>query len=95
VSNVLMLIAAIIGLAQFGAYYWRSLIAARAARPLSERYRLATGSEYAEPRVQDFGALLSFYRLTPGLKNRTSDLCGIRVYYSEGNLAWAAEMRCH
>ena len=76
-----MLIVAVIGLAQFGAYYWRSLIVSRAAQPLSDRFRIATGYENSAPRAQDFDALLSFYRSTPELKNRTSDLCGIRAYY--------------
>jgi hypothetical protein len=81
VLNIVMFLAAVLALAQFGAYYWRSLIASRAARPLSERFRIATGYESSAPGAQDFGALLSFYRLTPELKKHTYNLCGIQVYY--------------
>lgn len=79
--NVVILIVAVVALAQFGAYYWRSLIASRAARPLSEHFRIATGYDCATPGAQDFNALLGFYRLTPDLKDRANNLCGIQAYY--------------
>jgi hypothetical protein len=128
VLNVLILTAAVIALAQFGVYYWRSLIHTRATQPLSERFRHAVGYESSAPGAQDFAPLLSFYRSTPELKNRANKLCGIRAYYTvvgvlqklpalhrwaqsemavcakyvavlvdqriEGNLSYAAEMRC-
>jgi hypothetical protein len=76
-----MLIAAGLAVLRFGAYYWRSLIAGRAAQPLSERFRIATGYESATPGAEDFGALLGFYHLIPEFKNRYDGLCGVPTYY--------------
>ena len=80
--SVLMLIAALIGLAQFGVSYWRSMLASTAAQPLSERFRAASGLEYGTPSAGDFSAILSLHRLTPGLDNQPSRLRGLQVYYS-------------
>jgi hypothetical protein len=80
--SVLMLIAAAIGLAQFGVSYWRSMLASTAAQPLSERFLTASGLEDGTPGASDFSAILSLHRLTPGLDNRPSRLRGLQVYYS-------------
>lgn len=80
--SVLMLIAALIGLTQFGVSYWRSMLASTAAQPLSERFRTASGLQYGTPSASDFGAILSLHRLTPGLDNQPSRLRGLQVYYS-------------
>jgi hypothetical protein len=80
--NVLMLIAALIGLAQFGVSYWRSMLASTAAQPLSTRFCTASGLEQGTPSAGDFGAILSLHRLTPGLDNQPSRLRGLQVYYS-------------
>lgn len=80
--SVLMLIAALIGLAQFGVSYWRSMLASTAAQPLSERFCAAVGLEHGAPSASDFSAILSLHRLTPGLDNQPSRLRGLQVYYS-------------
>ena len=80
--SVLMLIAALIGLAQFGVSYWRSMLASTAAQPLSERFCAASGLERRKPSASDFSAILSLHRLTPGLDNQPSRLRGLQVYYS-------------
>jgi hypothetical protein len=80
--SVLMLIAALIGLAQFGVSYWRSMLASTAAQPLSERFRTASGLQHSTPGAGDFSAILSLHRLTPGLDNQPSRLRGLQVYYS-------------
>jgi hypothetical protein len=80
--SVLMLIAASIGLAQFGVSYWRSMLASTAAQPLSEQFRTASGLAYGTPSSGDFNAILSLHRLTPGLDNQPSRLRGLQVYYS-------------
>ena len=80
--SVLMLIAALIGLAQFGVSYWRSMLASTAAQPLSERFCTASGLEHRKPSASDFSAILSLHRLTPGLDNQPSRLRGLQVYYS-------------
>ena len=80
--TVLMLIAALIGLAQFGVSYWRSMLASTAAQPLSERFCTASGLKHGTPGACDFSAILSLHRLTPGLDNQPSRLHGLQVYYS-------------
>ena len=80
--TVLMLIAALIGLAQFGVSYWRSMLASTAARPLSERFCAANRLEHRAPAASDFSAILSLHRLTPGLDNRPGSLHGLQTYYS-------------
>lgn len=80
--SVLMLIAALIGLAQFGVSYWRSMLASTGAQPLSERFRAASGLEHRKPSASDFSAILSLHRLTPGLDNQPSRLRCLQVYYS-------------
>jgi hypothetical protein len=80
--SVLMLIAALIGLAQFGVFYWRSMLASTAAQPLSERFCAASGLAHRAPTASDFSAILSLHRLTPGLDNQPSRLRALQVYYS-------------
>jgi hypothetical protein len=80
--SVLMLIAALIGLAQFGVSYWRSMLASTAAQPLSERFCAAVGLEERSPSASDFSAIMSLHRLTPGLDNQPSRLRGLQMYYS-------------
>lgn len=80
--SVLMLIAALIGLAQFGVSYWRSMLASTAAQPLSERFCAAMGLEERSPSASDFSAIMSLHRLTPGLDNQPSRLRGLQMYYS-------------
>jgi hypothetical protein len=80
--TVLMLIAALVGLAQFGVSYWRSMLASTAAQPLSERFCAASGLEHRAPSATDFSAILSLHRLTPGLDNRPGRLSGLQTYYS-------------
>ena len=80
--TLLILIAALFGLAQFGVSYWRSMLASTAAQPLSERFRAASGLEYRKPSAADFNAILSLHRLTPGLENDPGRLRRLRTYYS-------------
>jgi hypothetical protein len=79
--STLILIAATVGLMQFGISYWRSLIAGIAAQPLSDRFHVASALDHQVPQAEDFGALLSFHRMTPGIERRTSSLRGIQIYY--------------
>src|SRR5579864_2309273 len=80
--TVLMLIAALVGLAQFSVSYWRSMLASTAARPLSERFCNAIGLQAAKPSADHFSDILSLHRLTPGLDNRPSRLRALQTYYS-------------
>ena len=80
--SVVILLAATGALAQFGLYYWRSLIAGYASQPLSERFPLFSGLEHETPEAEDFGALLSLHRLTPTMGRRQDSLTTLRAYYS-------------
>jgi hypothetical protein len=80
--TLLMLIAALIGLAQFSVSYWRSMLASTAARPLSERFCNAIKLAADRPSADHFSDILSLHRLTPGLDNRPSHLRGLQAYYS-------------
>ena len=80
--SVVILIAAAGALAQFGLYYWRSLIAGYASQPLSERFPAFSGLEHESPEAEDFGALLSLHRLTPTLGRRADSLSALRAYYT-------------
>jgi hypothetical protein len=80
--STVILIVALVALAQFGLYYWRSLIAGYASQPLSERFPLFSGLEHESPEAEDFGALLSLHRLTPTLGRRADNLTTLRAYYT-------------
>jgi hypothetical protein len=87
--SVVILILMVGAMAQFGLYYWRSLIAGYASQPLSERFPAFSGLERATPEAEDFGALLSLHRLTPTMGRRHDGLSTIRAYYT------AASVLCH
>src|ERR1039458_3923712 len=80
--SVVMLIAALVGLLQFGVSYWRSMLASTAAQPPSERFCTASGLRHGRPSGGDFSTILSLHRLTPGLDNQPSHLHGLQAYYS-------------
>jgi hypothetical protein len=80
--SVVILIAALGATAQFGLYYWRSLVAGYASQPLSERFPLFSGLDHESPEAEDFGALLSLHRLTPTLGRRADNLTTLRAYYT-------------
>jgi hypothetical protein len=87
--SVVILILMVGAMAQFGLYYWRSLIAGYASQPLSERFPAFSGLERETPMAEDFGALLSLHRLTPTMGHRQDNLSTIRAYYT------AASVLCH
>ena len=80
--SVFILITALAGMAQFGLFYWRSLISGYASQPLSERFPQFAGLEHETPDAEDFGALLSLHRLTPTMGSRQNGLTTLRAYYT-------------
>jgi len=80
--SFILLIASTIGVAQFGLYYWRSLIAGFASQPLSERFPQFSGLNHNIPDAEDFNALMSLHRLTPTLGRRQDSLSALRAYYT-------------
>ncbi len=84
--SIVILIAALGAMAQFGLYYWRSLIAGYASQPLSERFPAFSGLEHQTPMAEDFGALLSLHRLTPTMGRRADSLTALRAYYKAASV---------
>jgi hypothetical protein len=80
--SVVLLILSVGALAQFGLYYWRSLISGYASQPLSERFPLFSGLSHESPEGEDFEALLSLHRLTPTMGRRADSLSALRAYYT-------------
>src|SRR6202050_2474638 len=79
--SLLLLIVSVIAMTQFGVYYWRSLIAGLAAQPVPSQVCLAAGLDSDVPAAEDFGALLSLHRLTPGLQKRSDRLSALQLYF--------------
>lgn len=80
--SLLLLALSLAALAQFGVYYWRSLVAGIAAQPVSDRVCEAAGLNHQVPAAEDFDALLSLHRLTPDLEGPAGKLTALQVYYS-------------
>ena len=78
----LILMASIIGVAQFLIGYYRSMIASMAAQPLSEKFFVAAGFKNAAMRAEDFGRLMSLHRLMPDVKTLPNSARRLNVYYS-------------
>jgi hypothetical protein len=82
VISYIILIASVGGLAQFGISYWRSILAGMAAKQLSAEFAIASGLDHETPLAEDFGALLSLNRLTPGLNQSAGKMVGLQAYFT-------------
>ncbi len=72
----------IVALTQFGAYYWRAMLAGAAAQPVSERVLVAAGVQNGQVTGHDFPALVGLHNLTPELRSGGNGLGLVRAYYS-------------
>src|SRR6266481_304182 len=72
----------IVALSQFGAYYWRAMLAGAAAQPVSERVLEAAGVQNGQLTGQDFPALLGIHNVTPELRSGGKGLGLVRGYYA-------------
>jgi len=72
----------IVALSQFGAYYWRAMLAGAAAQPVSERVLEAAGVQNGQLTGQDFPALLGIHNVTPELNSGGKGLGLVRGYYA-------------
>ena len=72
----------IVALSQFGAYYWRAMLAGAAAQPVSERILEAAGVQNGQLTGQDFPALLGIHNVTPELRSGGKGLGLVRGYYA-------------
>jgi hypothetical protein len=82
VLSKLILVASIIGGAQFFIGYFRSMIASMAAQPLSEKFFVAAGFKSAAMRADDFSRLMSLHRLMPDVKTLPNSARRLNLYYS-------------
>ena len=80
--SLLLLTLSVAAMAQFGVYYWRSLIAGVAAQAVPDRVCEAAGLNHLAPAAEDFAALVSLHRLTPDLEGPAGNLTALQVYYS-------------
>jgi hypothetical protein len=71
----------IVALSQFGAYYWRAMLAGVAAQPVSERILTAVGVLNGQLTGQDFPTLLGIHDMTPELNAGSNSLFSVRMYY--------------
>ena len=79
-AAILFLIS-VVGLGQFGVYYWRATIAANSTVPVSDRVRVAAGISTTSVSSRDFRAILKVHDLTPDLRGRGENFRAIRAYY--------------
>lgn len=77
----MLLAISIIALMQFGAYYWRAILAGVAAQPVSDRVLAAANLEADSMKSQDFEKLAGLHELTPDLQSGNDGLTLVRAYY--------------
>jgi hypothetical protein len=82
VLSKFILVASIIGGAQFFVGYFRSMILSMAAQPLSEKFFVAAGFKSAAMRAEDFSRLMSLHRLMPDVKTLPNSALRLNMYYS-------------
>jgi hypothetical protein len=67
---------------QFALYYWRATIVVIAARPVSDRVRVAAGISTPSFGSRDFRGILKVHELAPDLRGLEDSFRAIRAYYS-------------
>jgi hypothetical protein len=82
VMAAILFCISIVAFGQFALYYWRATIASIAARPVSDRVRLAAGISTPSFSSRDFRAILNVHELAPELRGPESSFRAIRAYYS-------------
>lgn len=81
-TAALILVFALVALAQFAVSQWRMIWLTTANQPLSEALRTATGLEAEAIGPNDFGKLLGLCEeLSPNIKKATPWLREVRFYY--------------
>lgn len=81
----LILMFALMAVAQFGISYWRSLVASVASRPLTEQGRAAAHIYGQAASAAEFPLLLSLYQTCPAVAASGEGLGLVRVYYNALN----------
>ena len=79
--SAILLTISIVALAQFGAFYWRAVVAGVAAQPVSGQVLAAANMESDSVRGEDFRPLVQLHRLTPDLSIKSSGLGMVPLYF--------------
>jgi hypothetical protein len=78
--SAMLLVISILALAQFGLYYWRSVLAGVAAQPVSGRVLEAAHVRSGTVSATDFDTFAGLHDLTPDLQPNASNLSTVRFY---------------
>jgi hypothetical protein len=78
----IIFMVSLVGVAQFGLYYWRATISGVASQAISDRIRVAAGITHAGIQAQDFRNLIILKDLSPNLRGTEASFAVIRTYYS-------------
>jgi hypothetical protein len=78
----IIFVASMVGMAQFGVYYWRATIAGIASQAISERIRAAAGITHAGINGRDFRSIMILKELSPVLRGASASFAVIRSYYA-------------
>jgi len=79
--SALLLAISIVALAQFGAFYWRAVVAGIAAHPVSGQVLAAANLETGTLRGDDYRLLAQLHKLTPDLCAKSSGLGLVPLYF--------------
>jgi len=77
----LLLTLSLLALAQFGAFYWRALVACEAARPISQDVLDAVKVDAQSLRGDDYHSLAELHSLTPDFSFKSSGLGLVPAYF--------------
>src|ERR1700757_1157353 len=79
--SAMLLTISIVALAQFAAYYWRSILAGVAAQPISAEVLAAASVDRGILSGRDFQVVAKLHELTPNLQKRSSSIGLVRAYF--------------
>jgi hypothetical protein len=77
----LLLTISVVAFAQFGAFYWRALVASEAAQPISQQVLDAVNANSSSLRGDDFHLFAELHALTPDLTRKSGGLGFVPAYY--------------
>ncbi len=78
----ILLSVSVVALSQFGLYYWRAVLAAVAAQPVSEGVLAAARIDNRLVTGEDFDTFATLHDLTPTLDPRAGGLGFVKTYFS-------------
>jgi hypothetical protein len=79
--SALLLAISIVALAQFGAFYWRAVVAGIAAQPVSGQVLAAANLNPGTLRGEDYRSLAQLHKLTTDICAKSSGLGLVPLYF--------------